>query len=437
MFYLYSEIQIPSDRFFVSRKMQTKQKNDRERMASKGGAADSPPKGGFDNLVPMALTPTRGSRNGSSNQELEPWDEYLESVLKRQESAKSIDVYRLLMLKSLEDNLDTQWALIADDVQTRWPDIFNRLEGVDYVHGFRALELGGGTDVNSEIGPVFHLVPFLNFSISSNFQSGRLFLNFTAALVLAIWISRNVCKIQNSEEGYFAFQALQSKTGDRFVTKFFNWFSQHVANTEKEFNQWCAKLSIPDSLLHLITNNLASESIISHLGTTGYNQFTLSEPLPLAKAQRIFDHLNGNHIMNTLKLKGGATKLYEEILFQIGAKPTTCQISDELVKRMGEDLLLYLPKSDPVERAKFRSVWGISILLTVSETKNSPIRSPYYEDDTAFYTYFARKSGKQVSAWFSGSLVTVKDVNGGANTTPPGTNSKSNNEGGEKRQRNE
>ncbi|MGK3947136.1 hypothetical protein ABK046_53290, partial [Streptomyces caeruleatus] len=76
-----------------------------------------------------------------------------------------------------------------------------------------------------------------------------------------------------------------------------------------------------------------------------------------------------------------------------------------------EDLLLYLPKSDPVERAKFRSVWGISILLTVSETKNSPIRSPFYEDDTAFYTYFARRYGKQVSAWFSSSsVIIVKDV---------------------------
>ena len=397
--------------------------------------------GGFDNLVPMALTPTRISRGGGlgggGNQELDPWDEYLESVLKKQEGAKSIDQYRSAMCKALEDDLDAEWTPIVNEIQTRWPDIFNRVEGVDYVYGFRALENTSGGAVMAavgEIGPLFHLVPFLNFSISSNFQTGRLFLNFTAALSLGMWISRKVCKIQDGDEGYFAFQALQSKTGDRFVTKFFNWFSQYVANTQEEFNQWCSKVSIPDSLLHLITNNLAKESILSHLGTVGYNQFTLSEPLPLAKAQRIFDQLNGNHIMNTLKLQGGTTKLYQEILFQIGANPTTCQVSEELVKRMGDDLLFYNPKTDPVERARFRSIWGISVLLTVSETKNNPILPKCYQDDTAYLTYIARRTGEQVSTRFLNLI--IKDVVGG-NNTPPGTNNKSDRGGGEKRKRNE
>jgi hypothetical protein len=412
-------------------------------MAAATQEANSPSAkgGGFDNLVPMALTPPRVSRGGggggggSGNQEeLAPWDEYLESVLKKQEGAKSIDQYRSAMHKALEGDHDTEWASILNEIQTKWSDTFDRLEGVDYMHGFRALENTTGAVITAEAGPLFHLVPFLNFSISSNFQTGKLFLNFTAALSLGIWISRKVCKIQDSDEGYFAFQALQSKTGDRFVTKFFNWFSQHVANTQEEFDKWCSKVSIPDSLLHLITNNLARESILSHLGTVGYNQFTLSEPLPLAKAQRIFDHINGNHIMNTLKLKGGATKLYQEILFQIGVSPTTCQVSEELVKRMGDDLLFYNPKTDPVERARFRSIWGISILLTVSETLNNPILPKCYkEDHTAFYTYIARRTGEVVSTRFINLI--IKDV--GGNNTPPGTNNKSDRGGGEKRKRNE
>ena len=226
------------------------------------------------------------------------------------------------------------------------------------------------------------------------------------------------------------YQSLQSQVGDRFITKFFNWFTQHIANQSKDFNEWCGSVTISDSLFHLITNYQANESVLSHLGTVGYNQFTSLEPLPLPKAQRILDQLNGNHMMNLLKFKGGMTKLYSEILFQMGSNKTTCEVSEELVNLMGQDLLFYQLKTDPVERARLRNIWGIAILITVSEAKNNPFRPKYLKDDTAFYVYIAERTGAKVAQWFLSISLSLKDSRptsapSNDTTPPPRTNNKS------------
>lgn len=404
--------------------------------ATTTSAVESP---GFGDLVPMALTPVRSKGGGEGkSKEPTPWNTYFEKVIGTQENAtKTIDGYRSWMAKAVDSteigDLGKKWASIMKDIQTRWSDIFTQPEGMDYIHGFRALEMGSTVDVavnDNENGSLFYLVPFLNFSITSNFATGKLFFNFMAALILGMFLSTSVCISRDGDEGFLMYQSLQSQVGDRFITKFFNWFTQHIANQSKDFNEWCGSVTISDSLFHLITNYQANESVLSHLGTVGYNQFTSLEPLPLPKAQRILDQLNGNHMMNLLKFKGGMTKLYSEILFQMGSNKTTCEVSEELVNLMGQDLLFYQLKTDPVERARLRNIWGIAILITVSEAKNNPFRPKYLKDDTAFYVYIAERTGAKVAQWFLSISLSLKDSRptsapSNDTTPPPRTNNKS------------
>lgn len=406
--------------------------------SSSFGSNKSTPTKEFDNIVLMAPTPkTLHQADSQTSRSLEKLLEEALSI----EDASSIVQCRSFMETQLGENCDDtnsvlKWCHILAEIQNRWGVVFP--QGGNYLDGFRDLEVG------HQQGILVNLIPYLNFWITTNLEVPRQFPKFSkflTALAFGIWLGRETTSSSSiqwcsaeEDRGVLLFQSLNSPVGSRLITKFFNWFTQHLHDQQSSFSEWYRGIIVSDSLFHCIFNDLAEESVLSQLGTTGYNDFASNEPLPLSRAEDYLGRLVGNFASDILKKPNGTSLLYAIILTQIpGGQGITCQISKELIDAMDAELMRKNLGDDPLERARIRNIWCVSILFVLVDCCKSgttPPRPKCLQGDTAFYIYIAAKTASRVIGWYL-------NLAAGKNKNDAGSTSSGNNNGANdsKRQR--
>lgn len=379
----------------------------------------TPSKRAFD-VEPVVVTPLRPMAAAAAATSLTELDELFEATLSL-DDREVIDAHRAFIDEVVDDevvddageSLDSKWENVLCQIQKEWGELFPETGGSS--KWFAKLEAmfsppsSSSSSSSADGGPVlFYLVPYLHCWATVHFGTTMtLFPRTVAAFTFAAWLRRTVPVTGNNpDHGFFVYQSLQSHKGVRLTTRFFNWFSKHLAGEKVEFDAWGSKIMVSPILLRYVST-FAEESVVSHLDTTGYNDFEMSEPLPLQQARFALNNMSGNRIgfrdVDDGTNSNGTTQLHRFAiesgrLFNnppnAGSGNTVCQVSDELVDVMQSMVLKANMTSDPIERAMCHSVWGLSVMILVMDNRGRlPKTHPRcLRNEVSFYAYVVAKT---------------------------------------------
>lgn len=350
-------------------------------------------------IIPIAITPpNQWNKDMEDKENCVGFEKVFEESLTT-EDQKTIIGYRTRILKhlDLDDEFKTENSSILSEIQRDWKEIFPM--DISDMRRFQYLEKTPG-----QLGHLFYLVPYVNYWISVNFPTDlKLFPRFVSAMTFGVWLTRTFSCDQtgNEDAGFLLYQSLHSLVGNRLVTKFFNWFTQYLADNQRKFEEWAKTITVSDQFFYYASNSMGNESVLSEFITVGYLDFVKSEPLPLTRAKTLLSEIYGNRVLAIVKGRYSIVHMYNDhVLKQHKIADTGCKIRDELLDIIGTRLIQEgVYDSDPTERAKCRGIWSLAILLVVVDSVQSP-RPRCLRDHTTFYNYIAAKTELKTIQYF-------------------------------------